>query len=599
MPKIKEVPSTEVHWQVANWNVRDVANARIKQTMGADAQYFAPVYVTHGSYYWSEPDADGWKPLTVVSEGDQAEARALLAQLQEKAIKRLPARAQQIKQVFTFPNDDFIFVRRRNDGPLELRLTGWGFANYNRAHATVISETIESDNINEITVSFSIDGQPVANREFSFARGMEWATAQTDDKGYYSFGRHMPGAQISVRDAATGIERITVVEPTTTNINVDVTQYLTLRVIARHDDAPISGEDVQIKYGRRSGILTLEQGTAGCTLPWFENEQCAVTFRNSTQERELRRDILNEFVFESTTPRVPKTLIKVTLTDNGAPIAGERVSLTLPNGAVVNVYTGDDGSASFEADYVPGGKVTASVRDRSESQPAQDGTVEFHMAFDTPIPVEFDCRVRVIDNTESPMAFYPVSINIGDGSGMVDCLTDAEGCVGPIHVLSGNTMTVCDTNQPNYREDFLLDADRTEYVFRLPYDSVPNLGDVSLRVVQRNGAPAAGVTCIVSQDSKRITAQLDGNGMMFFGSDSFDYTRPAKVEMYSPVRTFPALELPLEPDEKQYELIEVDGPQPWWKIVGEIALAAAAVLTLTGLYFLLDKIFYSCPNLFA
>lgn len=598
MPKIKEVPSTEVHWQVANWNVRDVANARIKQTMGADAQYFAPVYVTHGSYYWSEPDAEGWAPLTVVGEADQAEARALLSQLQERALKRLPARAQQIRQVFTFPNDDFIFVRRSARGTLELRLTGWGFANYNRAHATVIAETVEPDKINEISVSFSIDGQAVPHRPFTFARGVEWASAETDDKGYYNFGRHMPGAQISVRDTPTGIERITVVEPETTNINVDVTQYLTVRIVGRHDGQPISGETAHLEYGRRSGDLTLEQGTAGCSLPWFEGEECSVKFRGAELRRELRRDILNEFVFASETPMVPKTNVIVRLTDNGAPIAGEAVTLNVPSGPVT-LHTADNGTVSYECDYVVGAAITATVRGRSETKPAIDGTVEFNMAFDTPIPVEFDCRLKVIDNTEQPMAFYPVNINIGDGSGMVECLTDENGCVGPIHVLSGNTMTVCDGNRPTYREDFLLEAERTEYVFRLPYDPVPNLGDVSLRVVQRNGAPAAGVTCIVSQDTKRLTAQLDGNGMMFFGSDSFDYTRPAKVELYSPVRTFPVLELPLEPDEKQYELIEVDGPQPWWKIVGEIALAAGAVLTLTGLYFMLDKLFYGCPNLFA
>lgn len=598
MPKIKEVPSTEVHWQVANWNVRDVANARIKQTMGADAQYFAPVYVTHGSYYWSEPDADGWVPLTVVSDDDRAEARALLAQLQQKAVSRMPARAQVIKQVFTFPNDDFIFVRRRTDGSLDLRLTGWGFANYNRAHATVISETIESDKINEISVSFSVDGQPVPNREFSFARGMEWAPATTDDTGYYNFGRHMPGAQISVRDNKTGIERITVVEAETTNIDVDVTQYLTVRVIGRHDGQPISGETAHLEYGRRSGDLTLEQGSAGCSLPWFEGVECTVKFRGTEQRRELRNDILNEFVFESQTPRIPKTNVIVRLTDNGAPITGEEVQLSVPGGTV-KLYTDQNGVATFECDYVPGAKITATVRKHSETADAIDGTVEFDMTFDTPVPVEFDCRLKVVDNADAPMAFYPVNINIGDGSGLVECLTDENGCVGPIHVLSGNTMTVCDGNKPSYREDFLLEADRTEYVFHLPYDNVPNLGDVSLRVVQRNGAPAAGTTCIVSQDSKRLTAMLDGNGMMFFGSDSFDYTRPAKVELYSPVRTYPVLELPLEPNEKQYELIEVDGPQPWWKIVGEIALAAAAILSLAGLYFLLDKVFYGCPNLFA
>ncbi len=598
MPKIKEVPSTEVHWQVANWNVRDAANARIKQTMGADAQYFAPVYVTHGSYYWSDPDVEGWTPLTVASEADQAEARALMGQIRERALRRMPARAAQINQVFNIPNDDFVFVRRRSGDHLEMRLTGWGFANYNRAHASVIMETVEPDRINEISVSFSIDGEVVPNRAFTYARGVDWAEATTDGNGYFSFGRQMPGAQVAVRDTATGIERVTVVEADTTNIDVDVTEYLTLRVVARHDGQPISGEDAEISYGRRSTRLTLQQGVAGCSLPWFEGVQCKVRFRDNIQKRELRKDLLNEFVFESKTPKVPKTKVVVRVTDNNEPVPGERITLRAC-GRVFNLVSGNDGSATYEYDYTSPDDITAQVRELTQTAQAREGTVEFEFKFDTPKPVEFDCYLRTVNNSDEPLPFYPVSIHLGNGTPAVECLTDANGLVGPIHVLSGNTMTAFDTNKPEYREDFLLDAACTEYLFRLPYNSESNLGDMSLRVVQGNGAPAADSTCILTQNNTRITAQLDANGMMFFGSDDFDYLSPVQVDLYSNMRTFPQLHLQLEKDEKQYELIEVAGPQPWWKIVGEIALAAGSVLTFAWLYFILEKLYSTIPNLFV
>lgn len=598
MPKIKEVPSTEVHWQVANWNVRDAANARIKQMMGADAQYFAPVYVTHGSYYWSDADVEGWLPLSSVSEADQVEARNLIAAIKSRTLKRLPGRASIIDQVFTFPNDDFTFVRRRSGDHLELRLTGWGFANYNRARGTVISETINEDKINEISVSFSIDGEAVPHREFSFARGMEWASAETDDDGNYNFGRHMPGSQVSVRDTRTGIERIITIEPTTTHIDVDVTEYLTLRIIGRHDGQPLDGDIVDIAYGRRNSQLKLEQGVAGCSLPWFEGVECEVSCRGSVQRRELRKDILNEFVFESETPRTPRTTVEVRLTDNGAPISGERVALSTPVG-VVNLMTDADGRAVYEFDLGQGGDITANVRDASETKKAIDGTVLFEMAFDTPPVVEFDAYLRTVNNEGEALAYYPVNINIGDGSQTVECLTDENGLVGPIRVLSGNTMTAYDGNRTSNYETFLLDANRQEYVFVLPYDNLPNMGDISLRVIQRNGAPAAGATCILSQDTKRVTARLGMNGDMFFGSDDFDPSRPVIVNLYSPHRSFPVINLDLVPGETQYELVEVDGPQPWWKIAGEIALAGASVLALVGLYFGLEAIYSRIPNLFA
>ncbi len=598
MPKIKEVSSSEVHWQVASWNVRDAANARIKSTMGDDAQYFAPVYVTHSSYYWNEPDAQDWLPLSMAPEADVDEARTLIGAIKDRALKRQPGRAAILEQVFTFPNDDFIFIRRRSGDHLELRLTGWGFANFNRAHGGVISETVSEEKINEISVCFTIDGEPVPNRAFTYARGMEWVPEQTDDNGYFKFGRLAPGKQVSVRDTATGTERITLIDTDTTVINVDVTEYLTVRVVARHDDMPISGEPVAIEYGRRSTQLMLANGSASGTLPWYEGVECTVRFRDAEQRRELSKDILNEFVFETHTPRTPHTHVEVRLTDNGQPIAGETVFLTTPAGPVTLV-TGPNGVAVFDFDLINQGDITAKVRDRQETRPAIDGNVVFDMAFDTVPPTEFDCYLKTIQSDGKPMRFYPVNINIGDGTPTTECLTDENGMIGPIHVLSGNIMTAYDGNRPDYSEEFTLDANRQEYVFELPYSNTDSVGDMKLRVIQRNGAPAAGATCILQQDNLRITASLDDDGAMTFDRTDFHCNSPVRVSLYHPQRTFPEIPLQLDPKENEYELVEVDGPQPWWKIAGEIALAAGSVLLAVGIYFALEGIFSRIPNLFA
>lgn len=597
MGKIKEVSSSEVHWKVAGWNIKEQANARIKQSMGPDAVYFAPVFVTHNSYYWSEPDIEGWHSLSVATEQDVNEAREIIAGIRSRALKRAPSKASILEQVLSCPNDDFIFVRRRSGDHLELRIAGWGFANYKRAGGGRIVDPVVDEKINEITISFSIDGQVVPNRLFSFQQGMNWASTQTDDKGYFSFGQQTPGSQISVRDTATGIESVTVVDASTTNIDVDVTEFVNVSVVARHDGAPISGENVEIAYGRRNQTLVLANGTAYARLPWFEGVEAVVRFRNSEQCRELRKDANNEFVFESETPKQPKTNVEVHVTSNDQNVPGESVVLMTPYGPM-NLVTGYDGIASIEMDFNGAEPIMATVRDQNESKIMEEGLVRFEFAFQEKIPVPFDCYLLAVNSEDKPMAMYPIRINVGDGSQTMDCLTDNNGLIGPIHVVSGNTMTAWDGNQPNVSEQFLLDETQQKYIFKLPYVST-NGGDIRLRVTLRNNRPAVGLTCILKQDEKRVTSTLDANGDMWFNHTDFDNKKPVMVDLYYPNREYPTIPLELIEGETEYELVEVDGPQPWWKIAGEIVLAVGGLIALVPCYEYLRVFLASLPYYFS
>ena len=67
-----------------------------------------------------------------------------------------------------------------------------------------------------------------------------------------------------MRDKATGKERIETVADDTSVIDVDVTEYLTVRVSARHDNVPVGGEGVKIVYGRHENELLLNQGVGEC-----------------------------------------------------------------------------------------------------------------------------------------------------------------------------------------------------------------------------------------------------------------------------------------------------------------------------------------------
>lgn len=598
MPKIKEVPSSEVHWQVSNWNVRDAANTRIKQYLGADAQYFAPVYVTHSSYYWSDSDADGWVKLPNANDDDTRRARAMIEELRSRALRKAGPRAAVIEQVFCFPNDDFIFVRRREGGELELRLTGWGFANYKRGSAATIIDTTVQQKINEITLSFTIDGKPVPRRKFSLLQGTAWVEQETGDDGIYSFGRLPQGSHIAVRDLDTGVERIVDVDENTGHIDVDVTQFVVVRITARHDGEPVGAETVTVNYGHRQLPLALDKGVTTCSLPWLEGVECDVVLRGEHQRRELRREAVNDFNFDFSTPHIPHTRVEVFVGGDGAPIAGESVAMKVGN-QDVNLVTDASGMAVYEYDLTPDkGTVAAGVRGRSEAKNAVDGTVRFDFVFDTPPAVPFTATVRVVNLSMEPLAGYPVLVDLGDGNGRGAFLTDANGTVGPFNVLSGNKMQVWDGNDEKNNTVFDLVAEQQEYIFVLPYESTPNLADILVRVKLLNNQPAAGVTAIMAKGNVRITDVLDAKGETAVGSDVFTAPGEMSVDLYSSARPFPHIPVPLEKDEKEYELVEVAGPQPWWHVAGEIALAAGGLVALTAGYFALRSVLISIPCIF-
>lgn len=524
MAKLKEVVSTEVHWQIADWATRDQANIRIRQLMGEDARYFAPVYVTHGGYYWSDPETAGWTLLSDAAEDDKAAAIALLTSLKSKVSARYPGQAARIDNVFTFPNNDFIFIRRLPNGSLDMRITGWGFANYHRAQGSGIIEEMAADDTREVTIAFCIDSRRMPAHEFEFFQGTAWSAQTTNAEGIFSFGRLNPGVTIQVRDTGTGIERIITVTPDTHHVDIDITQYLTVRVSARHDNVPVDGETAVLDYAGHHAEMPLTMGVAECRLPWIPDAECTVALRGQSQSRPLEAETVNLFTFDFVSAPGP-------------------VSPPLPE------------EENFEA------------------------------------------TVLVTNSAGSPLPNYPITIDYEGTS--TSHITDLDGRVEVGTVTSGRTMRVTDGTGLNYSREYELQASQTEYIFELPYVAGEG-GDCTLRVIELNGSPAAGVRCVLRQpNGAHIMGLLDSNGEMRFNKSDFELTVPVKVGLYTSRRTFPELTLPLSADENEYELREVAGPTPWWKIAGEILLLVGAFVSLFCVAAIQYGIFESIPLIFA
>lgn len=596
MPKIKEVLSSEVHWQVAGWNTRDQANIRIRQLLGDEAAMFAPVYVTHGGYYWSAEDLSGWKMLTDATESERAEALGQIHGLLGSTVARFPAQKGRVEQVFAWPNDDYVFVRKVQ-GRMQVLVTGWGFANYNRAMGGVIVEAPQENALNEVSLALAIDGLPQAGREFEMMQGVHWTTLRTDASGHFALGRIVPGEEVRVRDTETGREFVETVGTTTTLVVLDLTKWLDVRVMATLDGIPLENEEATVDYGHRHETLRLENGSATVKLPWLGVEQCSVEVRGNVQKAALSAYSGNSFVFTLQTPRTPRLGLSVKVTSGGEPISGEVVEFEFA-GTKRRGATGVDGTCRQVFEYGGDDRPTVfvSAHGIDKEFPFETGEHTLEIALDTPSGDVFDATVRVLNLDGKAVPFYPITVATGESQ--LELLTGDNGTVAIQGLHSGEEMVVADANDASVHQSYTLDWQDAVYDFILPFKANTN-GDCLLRVLEVGGKPSVATTVLLRQGDASQMGHLDVKGEMAFDSPQFDSEKDIEVLMYSPRRTFPPLSFRLLPDEKEYEFYETDGPTPWWTRAGEIAVALAMTLGLWGMYYVWRGLLNNLPNIFA
>ena len=199
-----------MHWQVADWHTRDQANIRIRQLMGDDARYFAPVYVTHLRVLLVRCRAC----RLVASFGCVARRFAgsacFIEGLRAKALAKYPNQQQRIDQIFTRPNDDFVFIRKLADGWFGCAPHRLGFANFHRAYGGSIIDAPADDSLRQVKVCFSMMAAGCPTGEFDLWRSTSWAHMKTDSEGYFDLGFSAParGFRCATNDRKERIETV-------------------------------------------------------------------------------------------------------------------------------------------------------------------------------------------------------------------------------------------------------------------------------------------------------------------------------------------------------------------------------------------------------
>ena len=134
MPNILKVTKEEISWQLSgsSINAGPQANARIKEYLGDDARFFAPMTATSTGYTWTSQES-GWMPLASASGIQRNMVEAELANLRNRIQQKLSSRPKLAGEILSLPSDDgkYVFFMEGNEG-IRLLLAGWGFSNARR-----------------------------------------------------------------------------------------------------------------------------------------------------------------------------------------------------------------------------------------------------------------------------------------------------------------------------------------------------------------------------------------------------------------------------------------------------------------------------------
>lgn len=261
MTKIKEVPTSEVH-KVMRWDAKEQANDFGKTQLGAElSRHFADVIVATNSYVWSHAEG-GWTSLSAAPAEERTAATAARDQLFASVRAKLTGSTTATAEEFlTYPNDDYVFYKRRADGSIDILLTGWGFRNQKKEENHTIKVKTDETTRQDLCLSFLDDGVPAPNRAFYFTTNQTLNHATTDAEGRYRLEGVEAGKEIQVTDEKTRRSFSFTVEKGRSDYGFDVTRRAEIVVLVRQDGLPAVSESVTLTYGERT--LTAATNAAG------------------------------------------------------------------------------------------------------------------------------------------------------------------------------------------------------------------------------------------------------------------------------------------------------------------------------------------------
>lgn len=276
MPNILKVTKEEISWQLSgsSINAGPQANARIKEYLGEDARFFAPMTATSTGYTWTSQES-GWMPLATATGKQRDMVESELVDLRNRVQQKLCLRPKLAGEILCLPSDDgkYVFFMEENDA-IRLLIAGWGFSNARRKVVIPGKSKKDIKSISSARVGFTINGELQPSHRFLITTiGGAAKECFTDAKGFYHLGEQKANTKVNLIDGDSQKPISFTIEDGKSDYVFDITRNSKIRVIVSCDETLLENAEITIGYHGISQTYTTDSlGEINITVPFFNGE---------------------------------------------------------------------------------------------------------------------------------------------------------------------------------------------------------------------------------------------------------------------------------------------------------------------------------------
>ena len=246
---------------------------------------------------WELPD-DGWISLDKTDPIQAIEVKQELERRIGQVRAKFGDNQLMADKILTYPDDSYVFFKRKPDGKLHILLTAWGYRHPVKIEGGSAGGATSWQSKEPVSIHIKYCGKPMPAKKFVL-NGME---KQTDAEGSFVVGELPVGYQFDVEVDGTN-HHVTVAEGKG-RVEIDATKYATFEVSATYDGKPYPKVAVAVDYnGQQMQLCTDDMGKTTAQVPLgLEGQLCSVTVASESQSKPLS-DIPTQFVFDLVTPK--------------------------------------------------------------------------------------------------------------------------------------------------------------------------------------------------------------------------------------------------------------------------------------------------------